>query len=327
MRVKAFAVIVVACSLFACLHAQSQRPPDQQTKPTQTVAAPDPRGSETSPVVVKILPAPQTHQEAADEKAQRQDESDANWAMVKLTGAIFFLGIAQLVASGLQTRRVSQTIHKMDEIARSQTADTKASIAEATRAAKAMDAISASMATSVESVKRSLEINEQIAATQKLVTILQSRAYLHVSWAHMNVNNVADEWLFQGNVRIDNKGSTPAYKVRFNVAADILPVPLPDTFTFPLPDTIPHGSLTEIGPGLSRVSDAVVPGLHKQDDANWFTVGQGPDGQGRAIYMWGKITYEDAFGTARYTRFAFHCIQINTEVWKSSDCSRHNESN
>jgi len=78
----------------------------------------------------------------------------------------------------------------MDEIAKSQTADMRASIGEATRAATAMDAIAVSMAVSVESVKQSVQISKDIANQQKLVGELQSRAYLSVQFERkLNVDS------------------------------------------------------------------------------------------------------------------------------------------
>lgn len=55
--------------------------PEDKPKPTDPKSAEDLRGTDKAPAVVRILPAPKTQQEAADEKAQRDDESAANWWM------------------------------------------------------------------------------------------------------------------------------------------------------------------------------------------------------------------------------------------------------
>ena len=70
--------------------------------------------------------------------------------------------------------------------------ETRASIAEATRSAKAMEDIAGSMATSVQSVKDSIVISREIADTQKLVTVIQHRAHVHVT--EWKVFRVIDEF-------------------------------------------------------------------------------------------------------------------------------------
>jgi hypothetical protein len=115
----------------------------------------DQRGSDQAPLVVKVIPAAKTDKETADEKAQREDESAANWWMVRLTGVIILMTIVQVFVNGLQTKRLKETIIKMDEIAKGQTTDMKASIAEATRAAQAMESFAESMATNAIATQQS----------------------------------------------------------------------------------------------------------------------------------------------------------------------------
>src|SRR5260370_6525516 len=66
------------------------QPPSQSA---QQQSAPDQRGTENSPVVVKVLAAPKSEEETAEDKAERKDVSSANWWMVRLTAAIGFIGI------------------------------------------------------------------------------------------------------------------------------------------------------------------------------------------------------------------------------------------
>jgi uncharacterized coiled-coil DUF342 family protein len=64
----------------------------------------------------------------------------------------------------------------MDEIAGDQTKDVRNSIAQATRAAQAMEQIATSMSQNAESVRKSVEVSEEISKTQKLISELHSRS-------------------------------------------------------------------------------------------------------------------------------------------------------
>jgi len=107
------------------------------------------------------------------------------------------------------------------------------------------------MATSAESVRESVTISKDIATTQKFATELQSRAYLSVffdSAIYQDVNHV-----FEATAVIRNHGNTPAYDVVFKATAQIVPVPFPEDFAYPLPDDSAGGSVSLIAPG-SRLS-------------------------------------------------------------------------
>jgi len=100
----------------------------QQSQPTQPKrnasraeqpATPDPRGTDASPVVVKIQPTPKTDEETAKEKAQiDQQESTQRWTK-GLGIATGILGLLQLIAIGFQVgiaRRQNQIIEKQNAI-------------------------------------------------------------------------------------------------------------------------------------------------------------------------------------------------------------------
>ena len=125
-------------------------------------------------LVVPIFAQPQSQplpptkaigDEASNGKAKESDRSSADWWMVRLTGTIAFISFVQAIVFGLQARRLKQTIEKMDAIAGQQSQDVQASKAEGTRAAQAMERISASMASNVESVRESVGISRDIADT------------------------------------------------------------------------------------------------------------------------------------------------------------------
>lgn len=101
---------------------------------------------------------------------------------------------------------------------------------------------------------------------------------------------------FEARPRIVNTGNTPAHKVRYRAAAAILPNILPDDFTFPLPQTEiggavlgPHHHFDMSATVNSFVLDADVESIKRCND--------------NALHAWGIVTYIDAFGKERQTKF------------------------
>lgn len=106
-------VLVLALTMdLSATQSQPQRSgqPVPQTNPTQNQPANDQRGTEQAPVVVKVVPTPKTNKETSDEEKQRQDQSYANWWMVKLTGLLSIIGLVTAGVVGWQaweTRRAA----------------------------------------------------------------------------------------------------------------------------------------------------------------------------------------------------------------------------
>ena len=106
--------------------APSGRDADQPPKQpaAQQPANPDlnQRGTEQFPFVVKTVPTPKSEEEAAKDKAERDDKSAADWWMVRLTAALGCIGVIQAAVFGLQARRLRQTVEAMKDIDERQSA-------------------------------------------------------------------------------------------------------------------------------------------------------------------------------------------------------------
>lgn len=185
------------------------------------------------------------------------------------------------------------------ESAANQMRDVQASIAEATRASKAMEGIAESMALNVESVRESVGISREIADTQKLATKLQSRAYMSAffnSALFQDANHV-----FEVQAVLRNHGNTPAYDVTFKAIAQIVPSPLPEDFSFPLPDETAGASASLMAPGTTKLITRLVSSRVPDDQVDAIKLGDPPS----CLAMWGVVKYRDAFKEARQIRFAF----------------------
>jgi len=247
--------------------------------------------------VVKVLPTPRTQEETAQDKVDREDVSAANWWMVRLTGAIGFIGIVQAVVFWIQAGRLKETVDKMDEIAAGQTADMQASIAQGSRAAAAMQSVAESMAINVAALKETVATNKEIAARQKTLGELQLRSYISVIIGTAIYQDRANNLRFEAKPLLVNYGSTPARKVRHVTYAAILPVPLPKDFKFTYPE-VESGGENLIGPHQNRTLSRIV-----EDYVDDTEVERIKRGMGHALHTWGFVTYEDAFGVPRRSNF------------------------
>jgi hypothetical protein len=245
--------------------------------------------------------------------------------MVCLTAALVGVGllqfavfVLQLFVFGKQAKRLRETIDKMDEVAAGQTADTARVIAESARSAVAMEGVAASMAENVENVKESVEISREIADRQKQITELQSRPFLAVTFLGVVPQDPKTGIRFEPRMTLINLGNTPAYNVKFCTSADVLPFPLPSDFAFPLPP--PNRTSSFIAPRLTKILAAVVPKIYSVVEAKQIA-----GGAGQRIFMWGYVTYDDAFGIGRFLRFGLGYYMLSDGNWMGTDTIQHND--
>lgn len=273
----------------------------QQKQPAANVqdrAYDDQRGTEKSPFVVKVLRSSQADGESANGKGKGGNQP-TDWWMFGATMVIAIIGAIQTRVFWVQAQRLKETILKMDEISAKQTEDIQKSLAESVRGAGAMESIAQSMAINVESVRQTVVINREAADRQKLVTELQSRAYLSAAFnsaIFQDANHV-----FEVQAILHNHGSTPAYEVTFRAAAGIIPAPIPEDFAFPLPDNSAGASVSFLAPGTHKLITRSVLGRVHDDEVDSIKRGIPP----RCLAIWGVVRYRDAFDKPRQLRFAF----------------------
>jgi hypothetical protein len=119
------AFILIAWLNYAVLLAALSQQPQQNAvaERAQQQPATDSRGTDASPLVVRVQPAPMTEAEAAVEQRQRdQQASDRNWTQgLAIVTAI--LGLLQLAAISFQVyiaRRQNQIIERQNSIMKGQ---------------------------------------------------------------------------------------------------------------------------------------------------------------------------------------------------------------
>lgn len=162
IRLYGASIALVLLAMTPVLAQRSEPSPRQPKQPaSQAQAETDKRGSPENPLSVRLISPPKTEQEAADDKAARQEQVTADWWLVRLTAALAVIGLIQSIVFWVQAQRLRQTIIKMDEIATGQNADMQASIAEAARAARAMEELLKPMAVAANAARLSADVAEQ----------------------------------------------------------------------------------------------------------------------------------------------------------------------
>jgi hypothetical protein len=110
-----------------------------------------------------------------------------------------------------------------------------------------------------------------------------------------------DALKFEARPLLLNTGQTPAHKISFKARAAIFPVPLPDEINLPETHDLIEGEGL-LGPNQSANMFAVVDSYCEDCEVESIKDGS----QGKGLYVWGLVTYKDAFGDSYHTRFCQH---------------------
>ena len=126
----------------------------------------------------------------------------------------------------------------------------------------------------------------------------EMRAYLSVVVGGADYQDRETNFKFAGYPILKNNGRTPAYKIRYWSKAEIIPDALIENYQFQI---IPTQELSQasIGPGEDRILTCIVP-----EFVNYAEVSDIKIGKGKALWVWGTLHYEDAFGDSHHVNFS-----------------------
>jgi hypothetical protein len=253
----------------------SRQPKSKPQQPQQTTT--DQRGTQGSPIVVKVLPTQKTPEEAAQDVDDQEKKTASDGNLVKLTGALALVAFLQLLVYGYQAKKLRETVESAGEQAEAM----ERHIGEAARSADAMERIAATIQTGNQAI-----IRAYLTVTVGDIHLFQERK-----------GPGQDDLKFEARPNLTNTGNTPARNVGIRIAADILPIPIPDDFQFPLPG--------------NEIKNAGIVGAHQTTilagtvenfvpDAEIGTI---KEGRTKALCVWGLIIYDDIFGESHQTKF------------------------
>ena len=165
------------------------------------------------------------------------------------------------------------------------------SVAEASRAAAAMEDVSKSMAINADQIVRSVDL-------QKRYGQMQLRPYLTVLLGEgvwQDENNV-----FEIRPKVLNTGHTPAKDVRWRIGIGIVRGADLESFRFPLPERPPKVGGNMIAPHQDYVLGAMLDHRLPEAEAEDITLGRGD----QALLVWGCVSYRDGLKRRYLTTFA-----------------------
>jgi hypothetical protein len=235
-------------------------------------------------------------EEAAHKSGFKSEECKTIWERTTTDPVAFFTFWLVVFTGGLGVSTVmlwragERQIELARETSASQSSETQASISEAVRAATAMEGVAQGIALSVQAAQESV-------ATLKERTAMQMRAYVAVVVGVAIYQERDRNLKFEARPTIINTGHTPAHNLGFQATAGIMPVPFPDDFAFPIPEQRLGAAM--LGPQQNFVMKVIAPDFVDEADVPAIKTGEG-----KSLCVWGLVTYTDAFGIARETRFS-----------------------
>jgi len=268
------------------------------------------------PISVSIVRSAEDERRLADGDHEELAKESNDKLVAYSTVALAVVTLALAIWTGLLWYATVRLGRDAKETSERQSEEMQRSIAEATRAATAMEAVAVAASVSARASTESV-------ATLKEVTAKQMRAYLSVVMNGGTFQERGKGIYFGINPILTNSGNTPAHGIRYWANAGVYDFPLPDDFDFPDGEDSVVTSFA-IGPHQSVVLNARLPDFVGDDQAQDIK-----DGKNKRVYIWGKVSYVDVFGQERFTQFS-HSIfwfgPTGEERWSGTYCSPFSES-
>jgi hypothetical protein len=287
-------------------------PPQPEATLPQHQPDSDDRGTEQSPLIVKVLPPVQADGSTQQHAQERDDKATIDWWLAWFTGGLVLVGFLQLFVFGRQALRLRQSINLTRDIADRQELDMRASITEAGRAAGAMENVAASLA--INST-----LTKEILDTQQRFAKMQMRAYLSIINPGYIPQTRETEYRAEVQITIINTGHTPAHNLTFASRLRVLPFPLPPDFDFTITED-EYIASGHINPGQQLFFRRHLDDLLTDDELNEIM-----RGSAKKLFIYGTIIFKDVFGDDHRTNFCQWGVWDVTGRFSTMNTNRHND--
>lgn len=229
------------------------------------------RATKSPTAVIEISPATVLKVEATNKTENHHDYASSEWWLVYLTGALVLVTLGLAIYTARLYRATVKLGEEADKTSTRQAAEMSKSIAISEQAANA--------------AIRSAHVAE-------VALVITQRAYVSLIAVDRDMTRTYPTF----DVRFKNTGHTPA--------VNLVPVMKVHLAEWPLVSNLP-----EITPGKSK--STLGPNIESGMKASWNEEIPLPENDVRfssgknAIYVYGRIDYEDTFGTKRFTTYRF----------------------
>jgi hypothetical protein len=264
--------VAIAFSFFLLIGSEQQH---QKPQAPQQATQQEQRGTDESPIVVKILPTTKNTQEAKEETQDRKEKAAnegnlVNWVLAGI-------GVLQLIVFGAQAVMLKQAV----DASAQQSVAMQQHIEEASRSANAM-----------EEIAKTIDEGNQAVMRAYLTVTIGGAIY------QQRRGPGQTDLKFEAKPTVVNTGNTQARKVSIRKNAAILEAPWPDDFKYPEIAEGSESGFATVAAHQSYVIGAIVPDFVPAEDIQAIK-----EGNGKALHVWGIITYEDIFGKPHMTKF------------------------
>jgi hypothetical protein len=238
-----------------------------------------------------------------NEKHDREDSSKRSretWTLCALgAAAIFTLGLDVLSGSQLhEMQKVYGPINRQ---------------AEATK--KSADAARDAADAAIKQVEISADVEKR-----------QLRAYIGV--VPPTDNQIINRFIPPEKPIVHlaprNFGLTPAYNALTNSGMNLEPYPLPPAFDYPIEKGTFQPNKITIYPGAFDIAGIIADAGRALTDQEIAAI---QDGLHQRLYVWGTVTYDDAFGDHHFTNFCIGFYGLTAQHVQREPCEQHNDSN
>lgn len=295
--------------------AKTTAQPKTNTGQNKSNPGHDEQATKGYPPIIEITKTPIIQVETTDKTEKHHDYSSSEWWLVYLSFALVLVTLGLAIYTAKLYRATVGLGKDAKSTSDRQATEMAESIAEATRAAAAMERVASHMEVSAKAS------TESVAALKER-TAQQMRAYLSVSINSGTFQDRNKNILFGVNPTLLNSGNTPAHKITYWARAEILPFPLPEDFQFPPFEDKLQSSFV-LGPHQNIVMNAAVDVFIPDEEVEAIK-----RGLERRTCIWGIVSYSDVFGDSHTTKFC-HSIYFYPEggIEKVAGiyASRHNE--
>jgi len=114
-------LFLLSIIIITAVNAESPRQSEKEATHPQQNTANNHRGSDQSPLIVKILPTIKNNVEAENETKEKEEKATNDKRIIQITGILAVIGFLQLIVFGLQARRLRQTVEVTKEAANATT--------------------------------------------------------------------------------------------------------------------------------------------------------------------------------------------------------------
>ena len=169
-------------------------------------------------------------------------------------------------------------------------------------------------ATAVQALALIITIIVMIRTTRK-----QLRAHIAAEAPVVIPQDITAHRRYEVRLNIRNVGNTPGYNVTFNTHVDILPIPLPEKFDFPLSPT-PHIGTGTIFPNQAFTINGFLDKMCSAEE-----IIEIKNATTKGLYIYGIVSYRDTFKKIRHTEFSEHFEWLMDGTVKGNYTKKHND--